>query len=165
VVAFTSNQEESMERLSLLSPSLRDITLAKGNWNNENKMLKLERLMLAIAEQEGWTNSIENPNLIGSRSWRNKNPGNLRSSPFAAGTRDRFAVFNTEALGWEALRWDILQKAKGNTVTGLNGKSTLSQLIHVWAPPSDNNDSLAYIRNIVKMTGIPADTTLDEIVK
>lgn len=128
-------------------------------------MLKLERLTLAMAEFEGWNTSIENKNGIGSISWRNNNPGNLRSSPFGYGIKDGFVVFNTEAAGWAAFRWDIIQKANGNTSTGLNGQSTLRDLIFKWAPASDNNYPENYLKAVVKMTGIDENTTLAEIIK
>lgn len=124
---------------------------------------KIAKLLEAIAEHEGWhpIGSTQSPN--GSRSYRNHNPGNLRKSPYACTHSDGFAVFRSDFEGWCALEWDIMQKAHGNTVTGLTGASTLREFVFVWAPPSDNNDSEAYLAAVTKKTGMPEGTTLAEI--
>lgn len=124
---------------------------------------KIEKLMLAMAEHEGWHTPGPNTPEGGSRSYRNHNPGNLRASPFADKIVDGFAVFRNDFVGFMALHWDLMQKARGQTVTGLDGKSTLRQLIYVWAPPSDNNNTEAYLKNIVQKTGFNENITLAEI--
>lgn len=127
-------------------------------------MLKIQRIALAIAEQEGWKTPKEAGNDCGSRSWRNNNPGNLRSSPMQSGSDGGFAVFKTEQGGFAALEWDLTQKCKGNTSTGLGPNSTLRQLIFKWAPPSDNNDTEAYLAAVSHMTGISPDTLLGTLL-
>jgi hypothetical protein len=124
---------------------------------------KIEALMLAMAEHEGWHPIGKNGFASGSRSYRNHNPGNLRASPFACGNDGGYAVFRSDMVGFMALHWDLMQKAKGNTSTGLGPKSTLRDLIHVWAPPSDGNNSDAYVQSVSKKSGISADATLEEI--
>lgn len=124
---------------------------------------KVDGLMRAIAQHEGWLTPGEQGHENGSVAYRNHNPGNLRKSPFAAGERNGFAFFRNDFVGWNALQWDLMQKARGNTSTGLTGSSTLRQLITVFAPPSDNNDTEAYIAAVVKETGLPETTTLAEI--
>lgn len=127
-------------------------------------MLKLERLTLAMAEMEGWTTLAASPTSSGSHSYRSHNPGNLRASPFAVAVVDGFAVFQTDEDGFAALRWDIRQKAKGNTVTGLNGESTLRELINKWAPSSDGNDPASYLQNVCHMTGFLENMKLKELL-
>lgn len=126
---------------------------------------KIDGLLQAIAEHEGWSPPDEKTNYKGSRSYRNHNPGNLRSSPFQSSSYDNFAVFSSDFVGMFALYWDIFQKSRGQTSTGLNGQSTLKDLIYVWAPPSDNNDTEAYIRRVEQLSGLPASTTLSEVFK
>lgn len=121
---------------------------------------EVEALMFAIKKHEGWVPPDAATNYKGSRSYRNHNPGNLRRSPFASGIDDNFAVFESDFLGWFALYFDLHSKARGNTSTRLNGSSTIYDLIHVWAPPSDNNDTEAYIVQVEKMTGLSRKTTL-----
>lgn len=124
---------------------------------------KVERLMMAISEHEGWIPPSEKNGYKASRSYRNHNPGNLRSSPFSHSIDGGYAVFANDFVGFNALQWDLLQKARGNTVTGLNGKSTLRELIYKWAPPTDSNDTEAYIRSVVRATGLSESTSLEEI--
>ncbi len=124
---------------------------------------KVDALMMAIAHHEGWHPPADGDTSGGSRAYRNHNPGNLRSSPYAHSTVDGFAVFRNDFVGFMALHWDLLQKSRGNTVTGLTGQSTIRDLIYVWAPPSDNNDTEAYIASVERSMGVPASTTLAEI--
>lgn len=123
----------------------------------------VDRLLMAIAEHEGWHPVGSSTSPMGSRAYRNHNPGNLRSSPYQTGTNGKFAVFANDFMGFFALYWDIFQKSQGNTHTGLNGQSTIRDLIYVWAPPSDNNDTDAYIRRVETLSGMPASTTLAEL--
>ena len=127
--------------------------------------LKLEKLMLAMTEHEGWQTPKEASATLGSRSYRNHNPGNLRASPFQSGQLDGFAFFKSDAVGYFAFYWDIQQKAKGNTSTGLNGESTLRQFIAKWAPSSDGNNTEAYLQAIVKNSGLPETTKLKEFLE
>lgn len=124
---------------------------------------KIEALMYAIAEHEGWSPPGKDTPLGGSLAYRNHNPGNLRASPFAHSIKDGYAVFRNDFVGLMALHWDLMQKARGHTVTGLNEKSTLRDLIFTWAPPSDGNDSEAYLANVIRKTGFKETTTLGQI--
>lgn len=137
----------------------------KSNTPSQNMGLKIEKLMIAMAEHEGWHPVGHPQSPQGSRSFRHHNPGNLRRSPFAYKIVDNFAVFKNDALGWIAFQWDLLQKAKGNTITKLGPKSTLRELIFTWAPPSDQNNSEAYLQAVVKNSGISEQTTLEEIFR
>jgi hypothetical protein len=128
-------------------------------------MFNLERLAMAMIEHEGWIPPSGANFKEGSRSFRNHNPGNLRSSPFQFTTKDGFAVFKTDIEGWNAMIWDLKQKATGNTSTGLNGESTLFDLIHVWAPAEDNNNPVSYLNHICGMTGFSKDMKLKELLK
>lgn len=125
---------------------------------------KIDILCRAIAEHEGWFAPGEGGFKEGSRSYRHHNPGNLRSSPFQKSVKDGYAVFNNDTVGMLALQWDIIQKAKGNTVTKLNGESTLAQLIEVYAPKEDNNNPISYLLDIQKRTGFSATMRLAEFL-
>ena len=119
-------------------------------------MTRLEQLCEAIKSYEGW--------YWGSRSWRNNNPGNLRFSIFQSGQKDGFAVFPSSKAGYWALWWDLFQKCRGYTVTGLNRDKTLENLINVWAPPSEN-DTLIYVGAVSKQLNIPPSTKLSYFLK
>lgn len=126
---------------------------------------KVERLIEAITEFEGWEPPSEKNGFKGSRSYRNHNPGNLRASPFAFSVVDNFAVFKNDFVGYMALHWDLMQKSKGNTVTGLNAQSSLRDLFFVYAPPSDNNHTEEYVAYVAKSMGVNENITLGEIFK
>lgn len=73
----------------------------------------------------------------GSRSWRNRNPGNIEFGPFAKsmgaiGSDGRFAIFPTEEAGRKAQE-RLLFESKGYR------DLTLPQAISKWAPGSENN--------------------------
>jgi len=128
-------------------------------------MFKLEHLALAIAEQEGWCPACDKTRPEGSLTWRHHNPGALRSSPFAVGVKNGFAVFGSDIEGWQALCWDLKQKAKGNTVTGLGPEKTLSDLIHVWAPHADNNNPDAYLAFVCSKTNFKPEMKLKDFLE
>lgn len=127
-------------------------------------MLKIERLSWAITEVEGWYSPLETKTPGGSRSYRNHNPGNLRGSPFAVGILEGYAVFRTDYDGFAALQWDIRQKARGNSSTGLNGESTLADFVRVWAPSSDGNKPEAYLKALCTFSGFSPSTRLKELI-
>jgi len=163
VVEFGSNSEELMTE-SVLSSRLSQVITSEGEMlNNENDMFKIERLMYAMAEHEGWMSSLRNLKGVASVAFRNNNPGNLRDSPFKIGIKDGFAVFNSENDGFSAFKWDILQKCKGKTVTGLNGESSLADFLRKWAPSADNNDENLYIERVTNMTGFSANIKLKDL--
>jgi hypothetical protein len=122
-------------------------------------------LALAIAEHEGW-NPMEGGGVAKEEptiAYRNHNPGNLRSSVFETGKRDGFAVFLNDQVGFAALVYDIWCKAQGKTVTKLNGDSTIAEFIAVWAPPHEN-DTENYVKFVEMRTGLPASTTLGQLL-
>lgn len=124
---------------------------------------KVGYLMLAMAEFEGWYQPGHPVHHNGSRAYRNHNPGNLRSSPFQYASIDNFAVFKNDYIGWMAFYWDIMQKSKGQTRTGLGPNSTLRDFIFTWAPPSDNNHTENYLAFVLEKTGFPESLTLKEL--
>lgn len=116
---------------------------------------------LAILEHEGFY--PKRGNKPGSRAWRNYNPGNLRSSPLADEIDDGYAVFSNYHTGFLALLLDLEAKSIGRTITSLGPWSTLKQLITVWAPPEDSNDTDAYVRAVATRANISPDATLSSL--
>lgn len=125
---------------------------------------KLEKLALAIKKHEGWIEPGSPGYPRGSISFRNNNPGNLRYSPKQSGSQYGFSKFPTYAAGWNALIWDLTQKCHGNTRTGLNGQSTLMQLLAVYAPAADHNNPEAYMMFVQGETGFPPTMKLAELL-
>ncbi|HLH36015.1 MAG TPA: hypothetical protein VKX41_15185 [Alloacidobacterium sp.] len=106
----------------------------------------------AIARQEGWS-------VIGARCRRNNNPGNIRFGSFAyrLGAREQddagFAIFPSEAQGWQALRELLEANYKGLTI---------AQAIGRYAPSGENNTQ-AYIAHVCAWTGLSPDHVLVDL--
>lgn len=115
-------------------------------------MTRLEAFCDAIKTYEGW--------YIGSRSWRNNNPGNLRYSKFQITEAGGFAKFSNFGMGWLALAWDVLHKCYGKTKTGLGPESDLYDFFRVWAPTQDGNNNIEYTKWVAAKLGIPTSTKL-----
>jgi hypothetical protein len=128
-------------------------------------------LLQAIAHMEGFYE-------LNSRPQRNNNPGDLswgtEAQAFGATHGDpRFAVFPNAATGWVALQNWLSRPAKlvNHPVEGLfldpNGTTlesgylgaTLAQVIHRFAPSSENNTQL-YIDTVCKNTGLTPATRI-----
>ncbi len=96
---------------------------------------------------------------LGSRAWRNNNPGNLRPGPFAKangsiGSAGGFAVFATREAGLNALK-NLLGS---DTYKNLS----LDAAIARYAPPSENNT--AYYQNLARTgTGASGSTLLKDL--
>ncbi|HGA3365777.1 TPA: hypothetical protein ACIR6Q_002735 [Enterobacter kobei] len=95
----------------------------------------------------------------GARGIRNNNPGNLefsKTNPWVGQTGDdgRFAKFETPEHGIRALGRNLLSYQR-------QGIDTVSDIINRWAPPSDNNNTDAYIQAVCAQLGVTADQQLD----
>ena len=96
----------------------------------------------------------------GSRSWRNNNPGNIIDGPFAEdhgaiGDDTKMAVFPDESVGREAVKALLTGKKYRNL--------SIRDAMYRYAPPSDNNDTDAYIAAITKAVGVPASTIIKDL--
>ena len=87
---------------------------------------------------------------------RNNNPGNIRPGDNwqgMIGTNGGFVVFENIAWGLRAMGKAIIHE--------LNvGNNTITKLIYEYAPPSDGNNTQAYIANVVNDTGFSANQIL-----
>ena len=124
-------------------------------------MRPLEALADAISQFEGWHKD--------SRSWRNRNPGNLRPvNGQQVQDKEGYRIFSTMAEGWGALLDDLFAKFSGSH--GLTESSTLLDLLNVYAPAGDSNNPNAYTLFVCGWTGhclgciITPKTTLYEFM-
>src|ERR1051326_2124040 len=98
-------------------------------------MTVLESLADAFMQFEGFHRD--------SRSWRNRNPGNLRpTDPSQATDGQNYRVFPSLADGFAALRSDLNAKLHGSH--NLQPTSTLLDMLSVYAPAGDHNNPTAY---------------------
>jgi len=118
-----------------------------------------------MAEREGWhaekcaTAKDGGPSV----SYRNHNPGNLRSSIFELGKRDGFAFFYNDFTGFFAMTYDIMCKCEGRTQTMLRPHHTLGDLIKIYSA-CEGNELESYISFVEKRTGYMRDVKLEEFV-
>lgn len=110
----------------------------------------VEALADAISRFEGWIPAGAEPAFPnGSRSWRNRNPGNLRPT---SGLLDvpvddkNYRIFSNLADGWFALRNDIIAKLGGSH--GLTNQSTLREFFDIYAPSDDSNNPDKYASQV-----------------
>ncbi|MDM9304822.1 hypothetical protein [Klebsiella quasipneumoniae] len=95
----------------------------------------------------------------GPRGVRNNNPGNLEASssnPWIGqtGSDGRFAKFETPEHGIRALGRNLISYQR-------QGIDTVGEIINRWAPPSDNNDTAAYIKAVCAQLGVTENQPLD----
>lgn len=122
-------------------------------------MDQIEALADGIMQFEGWHRD--------SRSWRNRNPGNLR--PLHTTDQqdgDNYRVFNSLAEGFVALTTDLKAKFEGShglTAQALGREPTLLDLLNVYAPAGDANNPTAYTQFVcgwvAHATGRPVQPT------
>jgi hypothetical protein len=95
----------------------------------------LEAVADAIMQFEGWK--------LGSRSYVNRNPGNLRLQGRTADDRG-YTIFPDLPTGYAALLRELQSKFSGQNSHGIGPSSTVLALFNIYAPPSDDNPTNAY---------------------
>lgn len=93
----------------------------------------------------------------GSRGMRNRNPINLRAVGDQAADPQGFRVFRTQEEGIRAAEAQLERYSK-------RGINTLEEIISTRAPPSEN-DTKAYIANMVAQTGIQPNEVVDSSMR
>jgi hypothetical protein len=99
----------------------------------------------------------------GSLSWRNKNPGNLRWSPYEIDNTGGFSVFKTYDDGWKALLHQLTIAADGRSGV-YRPDMTLKEFFHVYAPSSDNNYPDIYAQYVADRIGVPVTTLIKTLI-
>lgn len=116
----------------------------------------LWNVVKGIREAEGWraagTNSPDDP---GSRSWRNHNPGNVRSSALAAAIVDGFATFYDDMTGYFAAMALLKEYADGK-IGGVEPTDTIAHALSVWTALDQGSPELnAYCDTVQRVSGVP----------
>jgi len=90
---------------------------------------------------------------------RQNNPGNLRptSTPWKGElvSPNNYCCFDLPENGLRAMAKNLL------SYQNKRGLKTIRQIITRWAPPSDNNDTEAYIAAVAADVGIAADSDIN----
>ena len=121
----------------------------------------LERITDCITRQEGFFAPGQNPRFPnGSASYRNNNPGNLRSTDYtrrylgAEGENGQLARFKTMADGRRALT-EFLREACSNLLRSYRGDMSVADFFGKYAPFGDgDNNPIMYAANIVSWAGL-----------
>lgn len=99
------------------------------------------------------------------RSWRNRNPLNVRpmtlpqtwqgQTAVDQNTGGPFAVFGSRAEGWACAYNNLI------AYQDIYGLRTIREIVSRWAPSSDNNDEVAYSAVLADLTGWTTGEVLD----
>ena len=94
------------------------------------------------------------------RGIRNNNPGNIRLSAATAWEGQTFHQPDPEFVTFSSPEYGIRAIAKILLTYQREGFKTLGQIIHRWAPPSEN-DTDAYIQAVCNKCGVGEDMQVD----
>lgn len=118
----------------------------------EEHKSRMEDWALAIKEFEGW--------FVGSRSYRNHNPGNLRYSKYQLGLDSGgYAIFKDYETGWKALLFQLEIAVDGRSNV-YKPSDTLLEFFSKYAPSSDNNHPETYAKFVANKLGVDLNTEI-----
>ena len=128
-----------------------EVTVVENTTKDEPKKDYIDLMAQAIQEFEGWYE--------GSKSWRNKNPGNIKKGDGS------FMKFRTHEEGFNYLK-DYLHRACTGKHKSYKPEFSLFKFVATYAPPSENSSAsiLNYATHIAKALDLPAETQLKELV-
>ena len=122
----------------------------------------LEAVADAIQVYEGWR--------PGTRSYINRNPGNLRLKGCPCDDKG-YTIFTDFVSGYSALLRELQSKFTGQNEHHIMPTSTLGELFNVYAPQSDNNQPNLYANFVAGFVSdatdkkVTSSTPLQEIWK
>lgn len=107
---------------------------------------------------QGFSNQVNRSAYL-SRGIRNNNPGNLnfagqKGATLESGPNARFASFQTMLEGIAALDRQVMLYLK-------RGKNTIDQIIDIYAPSSDGNNTSSYKSYLSQYTGLGVKEKID----
>lgn len=125
----------------------------------------IEKMANAIKKHEGW--------FIGSRAYRNNNPGNLVFTDYVknslgsvrmeGGSNGRFAVWDTPEAGFMGLMLFIYHAAT-DQLRAYQSDMTLYDYFAKYAPSSDGNTPKTYAEAVMKDMGVSASFRLKNLL-
>lgn len=122
----------------------------------------LDKVADAIQQFEGWT--------AGSRSYRNNNPGNIKSFGGEAWLGQvgvdsaNFVIFDTYEHGRRALLKLLTNAATGAIMPSYTPQMSLYDFFSRYAPSSDNNEPNRYAEFVANQVGVSPSDPIGQLV-
>ncbi len=135
---------------------------------NDSQMYqsKIFKMAYAISIAEGWYfDRMENANFLGSQSYRNHNPGNLRSSTYQVGIDSGFAVFENDQVGFYAIVHQLWLYASGNSKFAKPNDTIEKVMSRYNSLPIATDDFQNYISIIEKIGGVSRKDPISILIK
>jgi len=127
---------------------------------------KLFKVAYAITIAEGWYyDRSQNANFLGSMSYRNHNPGNLRSSVYQAGTDASFAVFENDQIGFYAIVHQLWLYASGNSKVAKPTETIEHIIMRYTSLPVNTPDFENYIFVIEKVGEVSRTELISTLIE
>lgn len=89
------------------------------------------------------------------RGIRNNNPLNIRRSSSNAWQGQRREVTDAQFCEFETMEWGIRAALLVLRAYKRRGLVSIADIVLSWAPPSDGNNTRAYIGRVCQLTGLP----------
>ena len=126
---------------------------------------KIFKIAYAISIAEGWFNpSALEGHVVGSASYRNHNPGNLKTSIFEIDNTGDFSIFENDLVGYIALVHQLYLYASDKTNFFPAG-STLYDAICVYNGTDRGSvEAENYISIIEKVAGVSRNDSIESIL-
>ncbi len=133
--------------------------MTRAELNKKSTSSKLDLWCEGIKEHEGW--------FAGSRSYRNKNPGNLKyvGQRRAVGKDSGgFCIFASYEDGFNELK-EMLVRAGTPPDTGVyRANMTLLEFFRKYAPSADNNNPDNYAKVVARKIGVGIDVPISSLI-
>lgn len=151
------NTAETVSTIQKILDSMKSLLLLKQK-QLQTLTDRMNNFCLAIQAHEGY--------FIGSRSYRNNNPGNLRfaGQRLAIGKDPKdFAIFKTYDGGFQTLREMITRAASGQSSV-YQPTMTILQFFRKYAPAADSNNPDTYAAFVASKCGLLISSQIRELV-
>jgi len=151
-------KEHGLVADGIVGPKMRE-ALNTNMQPTVNPTSKLDLWCEAIKKHEGW--------YVGSRSYKNNNPGNIKfvGQKRATGQDSGgFCIFAKYEDGYQELKDMLVRAATPPDTTNYQADMTLLQFFQVYAPSSDNNNPTIYADVVAKHIGVSPDVKISSLI-
>lgn len=148
-----------------------DIVLPKSETPTQPKPALLNKFCMAIQKFEDYVppgGKYRDGTIakIGSLSWRNKNPGNIRyigQSRAIGKDKNNFCIFKTYEDGYAELREMVIRAATGKSKV-YKPTMTILDYFNTYAPTSDGNFPRAYAKFVASEIGVDVNFVIGNLI-